>query len=142
MYNAMHNYVLEASAVIEGDDGPEASMKLFQDALSKYNEEIRDIAVSKQGRSRKRRLVEASELQVPKKPVSSFMHFMRSKRAQIIRENPDVPANAISKIAGQIWRSMSNAEKKFYDDMTRVDKERYTAELRAIQSKKMRIGLC
>jgi hypothetical protein len=65
----------------------------------------------------------------PKKPLSSYMIFVREERRAIAQRNPDAKFNDIGKLLGERWAKLTDAEKKKYVDMATQDKQRYTDEL-------------
>jgi hypothetical protein len=59
----------------------------------------------------------------PKKVVSAFLYF-----AKEIREQVDAPSTEFAKKSGELWRALSNEEKKKYKMKELIDKERFTKE--------------
>lgn len=66
----------------------------------------------------------------PKKPLSAFMYFSKQNRAQVKAKNPDASFGALGKIMGDQWKSLSEAEKKKYEDLNAQDKIRYEEEMK------------
>ena len=49
-----------------------------------------------------------------KKKLNAFMLFSQEHREEVKEENPGAPVTEIAKILGQMWRSMTDAEKAVY----------------------------
>merc|ERR1711998_476339 len=67
----------------------------------------------------------------PKKPLSAFFFFMNERRAKFKEDNPDMSMCQISKGLTEVWKALTEDEKKKYDDMNAKDKERYEKEMEA-----------
>lgn len=65
----------------------------------------------------------------PKKALNGFMFFAKDKRESIVQENPEAKPTEITKLMGEAWRGMSDAEKQPYLDMRDKDKIRYEKEM-------------
>lgn len=63
----------------------------------------------------------------PKRPLSSYMCFVKAERDNIVKENPDAKFKEISKIMGDKWKSLT--DKSPYEAMAAEDKQRYQREL-------------
>ncbi|BFZ58768.1 hypothetical protein PYCC9005_005833 [Savitreella phatthalungensis] len=73
----------------------------------------------------------------PKRPLSSYMLFTQDHREVVKAENPDIAFGAIGKALGDKWKSMSDAEKKPYEDKAKKAKADYeTAKAKYEKSKK------
>ena len=81
-----------------------------------------------------------------KRPMNSFMVWAKTERPLLQAANPDVQNAAISKLLGKKWRSMSNRDKKPYQDKARLGREahkkrfpdyRYGPKLKTIQLKRL-----
>ena len=66
----------------------------------------------------------------PKRPLNAYMFFAQAKRAEVKEENSELNACAVVTRLGEMWKSMSEAEKKPYTDLSAKDKERYEEEIR------------
>ena len=49
---------------------------------------------------------------MPKRPATAFMLFVNSKRAEIKENNPDAKVTDIGRIAGQMWKELTDEQKK------------------------------
>ena len=64
----------------------------------------------------------------PKRPTTSYLAFYKEKAAAIKQEFDLSNAPSISKKAGELWRELSEKEKKKYEKIAQQDKERYEEE--------------
>lgn len=63
----------------------------------------------------------------PKRPLTGFLRFVAERR----EKNKDAKATALTKEAGEAWKSMSETQRKPYNDAYELDKARYTEKLKA-----------
>eukprot|EP00978_Attheya_sp_CCMP212_P018909 scaffold52289_cov51-Attheya_sp.AAC.4 len=66
----------------------------------------------------------------PKRGMGSFMFFSSAKRADIKAENPDATFGQMGKLVGEAFKSLSEEDRKEWDDKAKIDKERYTEEMK------------
>ncbi|KAJ3167292.1 FACT complex subunit [Geranomyces variabilis] len=64
----------------------------------------------------------------PKRGQTSFLYFSKDKRSEILTEFPGLALPEVSKKLGEAWKAVSPEEKAKYEEMARVDKERYEKE--------------
>jgi hypothetical protein len=50
----------------------------------------------------------------PKRIMSAFLHFSKTRRATVKEKNPDVSNRDVSRLLGEMWRNASEAEKSPY----------------------------
>ncbi|KAI0239945.1 hypothetical protein LSAT2_009344 [Lamellibrachia satsuma] len=53
---------------------------------------------------------------IPKKPPTAFMAFFNEKRSSIMDANPGIRVTESSRIAGEMWRYLTDEERKVYKD--------------------------
>ncbi|CAM9375144.1 unnamed protein product, partial [Sphacelaria rigidula] len=63
----------------------------------------------------------------PKGASSGFMQFSQAERPRVQQENPDMKITEISKVLGQLWRTMDESAKKPFNKKAAADKERQVA---------------
>ncbi|KAL6998418.1 hypothetical protein U1Q18_008544 [Sarracenia purpurea var. burkii] len=75
----------------------------------------------------------------PKRPPSAFFIFLKEFRETFKKENPNVKAtvSAVAKAGGAEWKSMSSAEKAFYEAKAAKRKTEYAAKKKAEYEKLM-----
>jgi len=61
----------------------------------------------------------------PKKARSAYTYYLEEAHARIKVTNPDAPFGIVSKQISAEWKSMSEAQKSRYEDLSRQDKARY-----------------
>ncbi|KAJ2359749.1 Non-histone chromosomal protein 6, partial [Coemansia sp. RSA 2607] len=64
----------------------------------------------------------------PKRALSAYMFFSQAKRTTVKEQNPDASFGNIGKILGDMWKKMSDDDKKPYNKQADADKKRYEAE--------------
>ncbi|KAI8088028.1 high mobility group box domain-containing protein [Gilbertella persicaria] len=64
----------------------------------------------------------------PKRGLSAYMYFSQEQRQSVKDANPGVTFGQIGKLLGEKWKSMSDEEKKPYNEKAAKDKERYEQE--------------
>lgn len=65
---------------------------------------------------------------LPLKNQSAYLHFCSEVRASIQQNNPGIKSVDIVKKQGEGWKSLSVADKQKYEEIAKVDKERYLKE--------------
>lgn len=65
----------------------------------------------------------------PKRPKSAYLFFTSEKMASIRAQNPDMVQKEIMKRAGEMWKELSEDQKKKFQDMAARDKTRYEKEM-------------
>lgn len=63
---------------------------------------------------------------VPKRPVTAFAHFVKARMSNY---NEGQGMLAAVKDISAVWKSLSAAEKRPYEDLTLADKSRYVKEM-------------
>lgn len=67
-------------------------------------------------------------MKAPKRSWPAFFFFQKEKRLEIKKANPDMTQKDLVSKLGEIWRSLSESEKKPFVDQERKDKARYMKE--------------
>ena len=70
----------------------------------------------------------AEEVKI-KRPCSSYFQFMNERRAGFKEKNPDMTMCQITKGLTEVWRALTEDEKKKYEDLAAADKQRYEREI-------------
>lgn len=65
-----------------------------------------------------------------KRPLSGYMYFCKEKRPALAAEHPDMKMVELSKMLGQMWKELSDEEKRPFDDLATADKRRYEDEVK------------
>eukprot|EP01026_Neomeris_dumetosa_P037379 TRINITY_DN30267_c0_g1_i1.p3 TRINITY_DN30267_c0_g1~~TRINITY_DN30267_c0_g1_i1.p3 ORF type:complete len:110 (-),score=27.71 TRINITY_DN30267_c0_g1_i1:291-620(-) len=72
----------------------------------------------------------------PKKPMGAYMWFSKVKRVEVKEKYPSKKVTEIGKILGEMWRNLTEEEKKEFQDMAADDKKRYEKDLDEYTTKK------
>ncbi|KAF9118844.1 non-histone protein [Mortierella sp. 14UC] len=67
----------------------------------------------------------------PKRPRNSYIFFTLMKRDDIKKKHPEFKPTEITKMLGEEWQKLSEAEKESYGSMAEDDKKRYQSEMEA-----------
>ena len=95
----------------------------------KNEEDIRETLnniLTKPKSERKRKI---KDPQAPKRAKSAYIYFCQDKRADIVKEHPDLPFGQIARILGQEWKKQKELCIKTWEKMSKKDKERYENEM-------------
>ena len=65
----------------------------------------------------------------PKRALTAYFIFMKDKRSEIVKANPDSKITQISTLLGNEWKALSDKEKKKYKDLAVKAKEQYAKDL-------------
>uniref|UniRef100_K3WLW4 HMG box domain-containing protein n=1 Tax=Globisporangium ultimum (strain ATCC 200006 / CBS 805.95 / DAOM BR144) TaxID=431595 RepID=K3WLW4_GLOUD len=69
----------------------------------------------------------------PKQPDTAYICYWKSKRMELLSENPDMEPTLVSKEVGRHWKSLSEEERQIWKDMSAQDKLRYQQEVARYQ---------
>ena len=64
----------------------------------------------------------------PKKALSSYMIFFKSKKEHLKNENPNLPFSELSEIISDIWERLDPSLKEPYENESDLDQQRYRKE--------------
>ena len=64
----------------------------------------------------------------PKRAFNAYLFFVRDKRDELRRQNPDASIGQLTGMMGKKWKEMSEAEKAPYTKQSEEDKARYLKE--------------
>lgn len=71
----------------------------------------------------------------PKRAFNAYLFFVRDQRDELRRQNPEASMVQITKIAGEKWKQMSEAEKAPYMKQGEEDKARYLREMKEYEAR-------
>ncbi|KAI9307829.1 high mobility group box domain-containing protein [Cunninghamella echinulata] len=71
---------------------------------------------------------------LPKRPLTSYIHFSVSERNRIMKENPKATNTEVASLLGKEWNSLNEKQRKPFVDMAKKDKERYDRELTNVKN--------
>ena len=70
-----------------------------------------------------------------KRPMSSYFLFMNDRRNKFKDDNPDMTMCQITKALTEVWKKLTDEEKKKYEDQANKDRTRYEQEMEATGQK-------
>lgn len=70
----------------------------------------------------------------PKRPLSGYMLFAQKVRADVKKAHPDATFGEIGKLLGAQWKSMSDSEKKAFNDLAAPKKAQYAEKAKAYKA--------
>ncbi|KAL4992133.1 high mobility group box domain-containing protein [Aspergillus falconensis] len=70
----------------------------------------------------------------PKRGLSAYMFFANDNREKVREENPGITFGQVGKMLGEKWKSLSDKERKPYEDKAAADKKRYEDEKAAYKA--------
>eukprot|EP01023_Acetabularia_acetabulum_P027345 TRINITY_DN2588_c0_g1_i1.p4 TRINITY_DN2588_c0_g1~~TRINITY_DN2588_c0_g1_i1.p4 ORF type:complete len:117 (-),score=33.11 TRINITY_DN2588_c0_g1_i1:238-588(-) len=65
----------------------------------------------------------------PKKPMGAYMWFSKVKREEVKIKHPNKKVTDIGRILGEMWRNLTDDEKKEFQLMAEDDKKRYEKDI-------------
>lgn len=81
----------------------------------------------------KKRKKEFGDLNKPKAPITGYVRFINSRRAEVKQQHPHLTFPEITKLLGAEWSNLLQEEKQKYLDEAEEDKKRYIEELKIYQ---------
>ncbi|KAL7754267.1 Non-histone chromosomal protein 6 [Sorochytrium milnesiophthora] len=72
----------------------------------------------------------------PKRPSTAFFVFSADKRNEVKQANPGATVGTIAKVLGDMWKKLTEEEKKPYNERAAQDKVRYEQDMQAYNEAK------
>jgi len=72
---------------------------------------------------------------MPRRRQSGYMFFMNDCRGEVSAENPGMDMIGLTKLMAKKWNSLSDADKKPYEELAQLDKERYLTEVEEYEAR-------
>eukprot|EP00455_Lapot_gusevi_P021975 TRINITY_DN22924_c0_g1_i1.p1 TRINITY_DN22924_c0_g1~~TRINITY_DN22924_c0_g1_i1.p1 ORF type:complete len:316 (+),score=83.31 TRINITY_DN22924_c0_g1_i1:65-1012(+) len=92
-------------------------------------------APKKASAGRKKKDAEDPALAAIKKPTTAYFAYCKEKREEV-KAQYNLEGKEVTTKLGELWRKMTDEEKKPYEDLVKQDKERYERE---VQEKKLEL---
>ena len=83
-------------------------------------------ASNKETRPKKRRKKDSD---APKQALSAYMCFAKEKRPHILNDTPGLAVTEVAKVLGARWREMGDDARAPFEELMRLDKQRYQKEM-------------
>ena len=74
----------------------------------------------------------------PKAPMSAYLYYCVDARPQTTVSHPQLDPTERTKLMGQLWKQMSDADKQLYEQRASVDKARHASEMAQFNSPQAR----
>lgn len=75
----------------------------------------------------------------PKRPMSAFLKYSKTRRKEVKQENPDMSNTDISRLLGEMWRNASPEERQPYREQEEKERAVYKAEIAKWRAEQARI---
>ncbi|CAI8010131.1 High mobility group protein DSP1 [Geodia barretti] len=115
------------------DEHPDARPQPKQPSGSRSKKVSKAAAVADTETEEQRRIKEL-KAQLPKQPLSAYLHFCKKKREKLHRKYPDLPPNAVTVKLGKRWQSMDTEARIKYTKLHEENVERYKEDLAIFNS--------
>ena len=116
-------------------DNKEKYLKLRADQAEKTNTtEIEALVAPTPTKPKKKK---KRDVLAPKLPLSSFMEFGKVERPKILAELGGISLTEVGRELGNRWRSLSNEEKKVFEDKSKENKLKYQKEKASLEQKRL-----
>lgn len=80
--------------------------------------------------SRKRKVAtDTRDPDLPKKPISSFMRFMKENQSKVQEKHPQLTITEVASRVGKKWRKLSDERKKEYADRFHEELDEYNHKM-------------
>lgn len=107
----------------------------YDSALTEYDrpsdEELAELDVNKpkEKKERKAKSTKAKkDPNAPKHAKNAYLFFCEKERVKVQKKFPELKGKDVAKKLGELWKALSDAKKKPFQDLAKADKERYEAE--------------
>lgn len=114
----------EAMKLLEEEQKQRTAMELLEQYLQ-FKQEVE--------KENKKTRKEKDPLK-PKQPLSAFFLFSNEKRATLVAENKNILE--VAKITGEEWKKMTEEQKRPYEEMAKINKEKHIQEMDIYKQKK------
>mmetsp|Transcript_17395 Transcript_17395/g.46353 ORF Transcript_17395/g.46353 Transcript_17395/m.46353 type:complete len:594 (+) Transcript_17395:3-1784(+) len=119
----------------------------FQEADKKYQEELKEFNKTDAGKKyirdmaafERRKRVGMAKMKymkdAPKKPSSAQMMFFNEKRAEVMKENPDLKGlGPVQGKLAELWKGLSEEDRKIFTDKEQEAMKEYTEKMSEFQN--------
>ena len=100
--------------------GSKSAVMQKKTVVSKAKKDEDEAYTTKLGKAQKEK-----DPNAPKRPMSSYFLFMNERRPILQKEKPELKFGELTKSLTDDWKSLSDKEKKKYEDMAAKAKEIY-----------------
>ncbi|OHT01598.1 HMG box family protein [Tritrichomonas foetus] len=75
-------------------------------------------------------VLKALKLEKPKASCSAFVFFAKDMRKKLQDENPENTFKDVSTKLGEMWKSLPEEDREYYEELSKIDKSRFKEEKR------------
>ena len=76
----------------------------------------------------------------PKRPMSAFLKYSKTRRKNVKEENPNVSNTDVSRLLGELWRNASEVEKAPYVEAELKERNKYKEEMKKWRAEEDQLG--
>ena len=76
----------------------------------------------------------SSKKKTVKKALTSFIFYMSENRERVMKEHPELKFGEVGKLVGENFKLLTPEERAHYDNLAKLDKERYIRECEAFKA--------
>lgn len=73
-------------------------------------------------------MLKVLKLKKPKASCSAFLFFAKEMRKKLQDESPEKKFTDISPLLGELWKNLPEEEREYYEELSKIDKNRYEEE--------------
>lgn len=98
----------------------------------RYQDEMKDYVPTEDptgGTAGKKGKKQKKDPNAPKRNMSAYFLYSIEARQSVKEENPEASFGDIARLISEKFKSLSEKERKIWDDKAAADKERYNAEI-------------
>mmetsp|Transcript_30659 Transcript_30659/g.37442 ORF Transcript_30659/g.37442 Transcript_30659/m.37442 type:complete len:536 (-) Transcript_30659:135-1742(-) len=66
----------------------------------------------------------------PKRPMSAFLHYAKSKRQTVKKDHPGLTNSEISKLLGKMWKGMTDDDKRLHCEWEEEERKTYNENMK------------
>lgn len=77
----------------------------------------------------------------PKRPMSAFLKYSKTRRAQVKKENPDMSNTDVSRLLGEMWRNASPGELAPYKKQEEQERAIYKETIKQWKDKQAQMDV-
>ncbi|CEP07987.1 hypothetical protein [Parasitella parasitica] len=112
------------------------NLKDFTEIILNATESIADGAGSASTAAEKAKKKKAEkDPNAPKRPLSSYMLYSQSVRADVVKKNPKLSSVDVARLIGEMWNALSDKEKQPFSKAAEKEKIRFQKEMAEYEKK-------
>ncbi|CAI2360366.1 unnamed protein product [Moneuplotes crassus] len=113
------------------EEKKESYKQKARDDKLRYEKEFKEF-VQKCGSIQKIREWEKNR---PKKPLTSYMIFVRKIRSEVCKQHPDMHSFQVMKEVGKLWKKLDKDDRKVFEKQSQDDQQKFLTEQKIFEKK-------